>query len=50
MHKSAVIGVFLAILELVRYHSVRAEQSQMHGEIWILPAEKFEQTLEMSGV
>ena len=26
MHKSAVIGVFLAILELVRHHSVLAEQ------------------------
>lgn len=39
MHKSAMIGVFLAILELVRHHNARTEQSEMHGEIWIIPGE-----------
>ncbi len=42
MHKSTMIGVFLAILELVRHHSVRAEQAENYGEIWILPGEKFD--------
>jgi segregation and condensation protein A len=42
MHKSTMIGVFLAILELVRHHSVRAEQTDPYGEIWILPGEKFD--------
>ncbi|MEX0679405.1 MAG: segregation/condensation protein A [Pirellulales bacterium] len=37
MHKSAVIGMFLAILELVRHQQVRAEQNQLFGEIWVLP-------------
>jgi segregation and condensation protein A len=37
MHKSARIGVFLAILELVRHQQVRAEQNQLFGEIWVLP-------------
>ena len=37
MHKSAVIGMFLAILELVRHQQVRADQNQLFGEIWILP-------------
>src|SRR5690606_7667060 len=40
-HKSAMIGVFLAILELVRHHSVRTVQNDLHGEIWILPGEAF---------
>lgn len=41
MHKSAMIGVFLAILELVRHRHVSAEQDQMHGEILIQPSEGF---------
>jgi len=40
-HKSALIGIFLAILELVRHHSVRTEQIDDHGEIWILPGSRF---------
>ncbi len=45
MHKSAMVGIFLAILELVRHHSVRAEQVGDHGEIQILPGEKFEEQI-----
>jgi len=47
MHKSAMIGVFLAILELVRHHNVYAEQNEPHGEIWILPGEAFDATIEI---
>lgn len=50
MHKSALVGVFLAILELVRHHSVRTEQDGMHGEIWILPGERFDDQLDLSNV
>jgi len=50
MHKSSMIGVFLAILELVRHHSVRAEQEDLHGEIWILPGEAFQEQLDLSNV
>lgn len=42
MHKTALIGVFLAVLELVRHHSVRTEQNDQHGEIWIVPGEEFD--------
>lgn len=35
MHKSALIGIFLAILELIRHHGTLAEQDPAHGEIWI---------------
>jgi segregation and condensation protein A len=41
MHKSAMLGVFLAILELVRHHSVRAEQPALYGEIWLTPDKQF---------
>ena len=48
MHKSAVIGNFLAILELVRHHSVRTEQNDLHGEIWILPEANFDRQLDLA--
>jgi segregation and condensation protein A len=50
MHKSALIGAFLALLELVRHHSVAAEQVTLHGEIWILPGPRFGETLELEPV
>ncbi len=37
MHKSALVGVFLAVLELVRNYHVRTEQNDLFGEIWIMP-------------
>ncbi|MFM2096286.1 MAG: Segregation and condensation protein [Planctomycetota bacterium] len=46
MHKSAMIGVFLAILELVRHHRVETEQSSMHGEIWVLQGEEFQDSFD----
>jgi segregation and condensation protein A len=50
MHKSALIGVFLAILELVRHHSVRTQQGDLHGEIWLLPGDQFGDSLDLSQV
>jgi len=50
MHKTAMIGVFLSILELVRHHSVRTEQEDGHGEIWVLPGEAFGASLDLSQV
>ncbi|MBX7167386.1 MAG: segregation/condensation protein A [Pirellulales bacterium] len=48
MHKSTLIGIFLAILELVRHHDVRAEQDQLFGNIWLLPGERTGATLDLS--
>lgn len=42
MHKSAIVGVFLAVLELVRHHHVQAEQQELHGEIWLVPTQDFD--------
>ena len=50
MHKSAMIGVFLAILELVRHHSIRTEQRDLHGEIFILPGEHFREEISLADV
>lgn len=35
--RSRIVGIFLAILELLRHHDYRAEQPVDFGEIWILP-------------
>lgn len=49
MHKSAMIGVFLAVLELTRHHNVRAEQPDIYSEILILPSEEFSRKLDVAG-
>ena len=50
MHKSSLIGMFLAILELVRHHGVRAEQDDLYGEIWVLPGEQPPAAIDASSV
>ncbi len=35
--RSRIIGIFLAILELLRHHGFRAEQQDDFEEIWVLP-------------
>lgn len=51
-HKSRIVGVFLAILELLRHHRYRAVQDDAYGEIWVLPplepTEPTEPTVEPS--
>ncbi len=37
MHKSKLVGMFLAVLELARHHSVRTEQHALFGEIFVYP-------------
>lgn len=50
MHKSSMIGVFLAILELVRHHDAVTEQEGLSGEIWIRPGEGYKADLELAQV
>lgn len=35
--RSKIVGIFLAILELLRHHGFRAEQPNDRGEIYVLP-------------
>lgn len=50
MRKSSMIGIFLAVLELVRHYSVIARQDQLHGEIYLLPGEGFPEVLQVTDV
>jgi len=50
MHKSTLIGIFLAVLELVRHHHVRVDQNRVFGEIWLLPDLDCAEPLDLSGV
>lgn len=40
VHKTTLVGMFLAVLELVRHQHACAAQSQLFGEIWLEPGEK----------
>ena len=40
VHKSALVGLFLAVLELVRHQHLRAAQSELFDEIWLEPGEE----------
>lgn len=50
MHKSTLVGIFLAVLELVRHHRVRVEQNQVFGEIWLQADPNCHEPLDFSGV
>jgi segregation and condensation protein A len=50
MHRSTMIGIFLAVLELVRHQQVRVEQNQLFGEVWILPNLECTEPLDLSDV
>ena len=50
MHKSAMIGVFLAVLELTRHHNVLASQDNLYSEIMIVPSEGFTSDLDVSNI
>ena len=39
VHKSKLVGMFLAVLELVRHQHARAAQPELFGEIWLEPGE-----------
>jgi len=50
MHRSTLVGIFLAILELVSHHHIRVEQNQLFGEIWVLPNLECTEPLDLSNV
>lgn len=35
--RSKIVGIFLAVLELLRHHQFHAEQPEPHGEIYLMP-------------
>jgi segregation and condensation protein A len=50
MHRSALVGIFLAVLELVRHERVRTEQDDLFGEIRILPGQSAATPLDATAV
>jgi segregation and condensation protein A len=40
VHKSALVGMFLAVLELMRHHHLSAAQPELFGEIWLEPGDE----------
>ncbi|MGY8748023.1 MAG: segregation and condensation protein A [Pirellulales bacterium] len=50
MHKSAMVGIFLAVLELTRHHNVLAQQSDLHSEIQIVANDGFSERLDVSNI
>lgn len=50
MHKSTLVGMFLAVLELVRHHRVHVEQNELFGEIWLMAAADRDAPLDLSDV
>ncbi len=50
MHRSTLVGIFLAILELVSHHRIRVEQNDLFGEIWVLPDLDNGEPLDLSNV
>jgi segregation and condensation protein A len=50
MHRSTLMGIFLAVLELVNHHQIRVEQNDLFGEVWILPNLECTEPLDLSDV
>jgi segregation and condensation protein A len=50
MHRSTMIGIFLAVLELVGHHHVRVEQNTLFGEVWIVANPECTEPLDLSDV
>jgi segregation and condensation protein A len=50
MHKSSIVGVFLAVLELIRHHAVVALQEDVHGDIRLLRGDSFTEGLDLSKI
>jgi segregation and condensation protein A len=50
MHRSTLVGIFLAVLELVRDHRVRVNQNELFGEVWLLPDRECCEPLDLARV
>jgi len=49
-HKSALVGMFLATLELTRHHGLRAEQAGIDGPMWLSQGPDFVPSLNISEI
>lgn len=47
LHKSALVGLFLATLEMIRYHGLVAHQEASEGALWLCKGVAFPKSLEI---
>lgn len=50
MHKSGLVGLFLATLEMTRYHGLEAIQTVSEGPLWLRKSESFPSELQVEDV
>jgi segregation and condensation protein A len=50
MHKSSIVGVFLAVLELIRHHAIVAVQEDVHGDIRLIRGDSFTANLDTTKI
>jgi len=50
MHKSSMVSIFLAVLELARHHGVVTEQDDLYGDLVIVPGDGFKEELDVSNI
>jgi segregation and condensation protein A len=50
MHKSSMVSIFLAVLELARHHGVITQQDDLYGDLVIVPGDEFNEELDVSNI
>jgi len=50
MHKSSMVSIFLAVLELARHHGVVTLQDDLYGDLVIAPGDSFKEELDVSNI
>ena len=50
MHKSQMIGIFLAVLELVRNHNVKCDQNDLFGEMWLVASDTMTKRIDTTNI
>lgn len=48
MHRSSLVGLFLATLELVRHKHIWVEQNALFGDIWLIPTDREKRDVDFS--
>ena len=50
MHKSSMVSIFLAVLELARHHGVVTQQDDLYGDLVVAPGDTFKEELDVSNI
>ena len=50
MHKSSMVSIFLAVLELARHHGVVTQQDDLYGDLLVAAGDGFREVLDVSNI